>query len=470
MDSSGNNFGSKMSESEVTDSGVDVGDLESIEEESSDHADFNCRSFKRRVFCSGDSYENLKKEDLLFFERLEREKDLKRVKNKYLTDLSDFGEKIQSHHLAMKRKSEVKNELYNSIDKIIAGLKSQIDSCSDITSLTLTINENLSTIVETESSHYNECINFFGAFANRGIDVYGYSDKSNLVEKVNMNSQRSTADIATDCVKVLNFLKENGPYDAYEDEITSLRMSLIELHEQFEELRVINEMEEQEIEKLDKDLTVRAEKKKLQEQQEAEAKKAAIEAYEAAREKLVVMICSNTEKQKQYAAIGEKIDFMRVKIKELPECEQKLDTLHVEITEKDSALTSLKAKNEETKAKISAEKENIEALKKKAEIMDKENAEKVQNLESKVNNMESELHDKQVKLKESNKKRERAREEYEKTQTRLQTIESRYKTAKDEARRQKVMKKKNMKEKRKLKEQLTNEITMLSLSLGISPV
>ncbi|XP_053204221.1 ELKS/Rab6-interacting/CAST family member 1-like [Panonychus citri] len=465
MDPNENNFGSKMNESEVIDTGADVAHSESIEKmENFDYGASNVDRFLQQIIQIENERILVLREDFVTSQQLTAENELKNVKLNYIAELAAFGDKINSDGQVLKRKKELESELLESINKIISGCKAHLEVCKDIKPLMSTVSATLSGNEKAGMDEDRESATVFAALANQSIDGYGYSNK---VKKVDASNKRSASDILNDCLKVFKFLKEMGPFDPHGDEIISVRKSLVELNGKFDETRVKSDIKDREIEAVNKELAVQDEKMKEKKQQIAEAKLKAKEADEVTQEKLAAMICSNTEKQRQYVAMGNRIESMKEKIKEIPELEQKLSTIQEKVAKKSAALISMRSQTEENKTKIREKTENIESLKKKTETMDKEYGEKIQTLQSKANNKEIELRSAQARARVSMQDGDKVREEFEQNQKRIKSIEDEFRAAKEAARRRKAEKKKKLKEKRMVKTQLSGELLMFKLSRGI---
>uniref|UniRef100_T1JYX2 Uncharacterized protein n=1 Tax=Tetranychus urticae TaxID=32264 RepID=T1JYX2_TETUR len=367
---------------------------------------------------------------------LSLEKDLQHAKKKYYNDLCEFMSKTQGFAQNVKQKCEIKKEIYGSIDKIINGLKSQVEVCKDIVPLTQTIYDTLVTRNKNEKKHYRDCVIMFAEFVNGAVEVNGLGESQGVIGKVEIGNHRSANDIAKDCLQTMKLLKERESMDPFSEKIAA-------------NLRI-----EQETDLLLEQINAKNAESKVEEDR--------LEVEINNREQNIKQIEMEIEKMKQEASAIEED-----RLGELPLIEKTYHELKERLETSEEKLVLLENEIESIKFSCKTKQAHIDELKKRSNKMENEQSAQIQEIRNNNGELEVQLRDLQIKLQDESERLGRNKKTNEETLQRLETIEKEYKAAKDSVRQKKAEHKKNMREKRKIKENLDKELFMLSFKMNL---
>uniref|UniRef100_T1KWB0 Uncharacterized protein n=1 Tax=Tetranychus urticae TaxID=32264 RepID=T1KWB0_TETUR len=229
---------------------------------------------------------------------LDLEKDLRHAKKKYYNELCEFMSKTQGFAQNVKQKCELKKEIYGSIDKIINGLKSQVEVCKDIVLLTQTIYDTL--------------------FVNGAVQVNGLGESQGVIGKVEIGNHRSANDIAKDCLQTIKLLKERESMDPFSEKIAANLRIEEETDLLLEQINAKNAESKVVEERLEVEINNREQNIKQLEMEIEKMKHEASAIEEDEKAKTVKLIYSNLEKTTSYITMGKKIDEMKTRLGELP--------------------------------------------------------------------------------------------------------------------------------------------------------
>uniref|UniRef100_T1KWA9 Uncharacterized protein n=1 Tax=Tetranychus urticae TaxID=32264 RepID=T1KWA9_TETUR len=151
----------------------------------------------------------------------ELEKELRDAKQMYYNELCDFMRTTQRYAQKEKQKCEIRKDIYGSFDKIINGLKSQVEVCKDIIPLAQTIYDTLVALNNNQIKHYSDCVIIFAEFVNGFVEVNGFGGAHGVIDKVEINDHKSANDIAKDCLQTLALLKERKFNDPFSEKIAA---------------------------------------------------------------------------------------------------------------------------------------------------------------------------------------------------------------------------------------------------------
>ncbi|XP_015795540.1 spindle assembly checkpoint component MAD1-like [Tetranychus urticae] len=398
---------------------------------------------------------------------LDVEKDLRHAKKKYYNELCEFMSKTQGFAQNVKQKCEIKKEIYGSIDKIINGLKSQVEVCKDIVPLTQTIYDTLVTRNKNEKKHYRDCVIMFAEFVNGAVQVNGLGESQGVIGKVEIGNHRSANDIAKDCLQTMKLLKERESMDPFSEKIAANLRIEHETDLLIQQINAKNAESKVEEERLEVEINNREQNIKHLEMEIEKMKQEASAIEEGEKAKLVKLIYSNMEKTTSFITMGKKIDEMKTNLGELPFIEKTYHELKEKLETSEEKLVLLENEIENVRFSCKTKQAHIDELKKRSDKMEKEQSAQIQEIRNNNGELEVQLRDLQVKLQEESERLERNKKTNVETLQRLETIEKEYKAAKDSVRQKKAEHKKNMREKRKIKENLDKEFFMLSFKMNL---